>query len=377
MIAYRFTTSKTNLSNTEKTAFLIQAERKIIQLALDDEKPSVSIDDSVRMTGITSDLTKLINAYGIAIDQDKNGSTDSTSNSIINEKITVIITSYNYGHYLPEAIDSVLNQIYMPDEIILSDDASTDLTPEIMQHYAKQYPDLIKVNINKENMGIEAHFNKVVAMAKGDYICILGADNRMPAHYIKEQLMKIKSDPKIGVVYTDFALFGNRAKNVFDNFFNDFKGHQVAPDTYTIIFPDFNDKSKKILDSGMNFIHGSSMYRKEAFNAVGGYGTRAGVAEDQQFFSKILNNGWLAVKAKNVFLEYRQHSQDQANMQFSYFSELKYLREMTRIQSIDYKALLDDNKRLESLYNNAIKSSAYRVGMVITWPLRLLKQLLK
>ena len=335
------------------------------------------IDESVYSSGVGEELSNLVSSYGLEPKRSKEGDSRDSTADTFREKVTVIITSYNYGHYLPEAIESVLNQIYMPDEIILSDDASTDMTPEIMMHYAKIYPDLIRVNINKENMGIEEHFNKVVNMARGDLICILGADNRMPAHYIKEQLLKMAGDERIGVVYTDFALFGNRAANVFKDFYPAFKGKKVAADTYTIVFPEFSSESKKILDKGMNFIHGSSMYRKKAFKQVGGYGKRNGVAEDQQFFAKILNSGWLAVKAKGVYLEYRQHSQDQANMQFSYFSELKHLREITRIRAAENDELTKQNQKIQDLYEAAIKSSSYRLGMALTWPFRVIKQILK
>ena len=55
------------------------------------------------------------------------------------------------------------------------------------------------------------NFNKAVTMAKGDYICILGADNRFRSDYIEKTAEVLDSDDRIAIAYTDFAMFGPRA----------------------------------------------------------------------------------------------------------------------------------------------------------------------
>lgn len=247
-------------------------------------------------------------------------------------KVTVIIPCYNYGRFLPESIDSVLNQTRMPDQIILSDDASTDNSVSIMESYQRQYPDIIELNLRKENRGIEAHFNQVIEKAEGDFICFLGADNRMPPHYVESLAAILENNKEVAVAYTDFAFFGNRSKMIFDKFKKEFKDVYLGYDVYTTDFPNYNEESRRLIDQGVNFIHGSSIFRKKAFDDVGGYGSREEGAEDKVLFRKILHQGWLAEKAEGVYLEYRQHSNEQANLQFSYFSELKFLREENQKQ---------------------------------------------
>lgn len=81
--------------------------------------------------------------------------------------------------------------------------------------------------------------------------------------------------------------------------------------------PGFTPAAREPLLGGTNFIHGSSVYRPSAFDQVGGYGTRAEDAEDKHLFQRMIDSGYLAVKNGDAPLEYRQHSGDQANMQFS------------------------------------------------------------
>lgn len=87
-------------------------------------------------------------------------------------KLSVIIPVYNTENYLTECIESVLNQIYPEKpEIILVDDGSTDLSPDICDYYA-DLDNHIKV-IHKENRGLSSARNAGIDAADGDYIAFL------------------------------------------------------------------------------------------------------------------------------------------------------------------------------------------------------------
>lgn len=241
--------------------------------------------------------------------------------------VTVVIACHNYGHYLDEAITSVLGQSYLPDEIILSDDASTDDSPEIMRNYAARYPELIRLNLNESNQGIQAHFNNVAALATNDLLVFIGADNRVPSNYIESQFVTLALNEDVGMAYTDFALFGGRAKNDYERMLPQFQGERLLNGVYMSNFPEYNEESAQLLRAGNNFIHGSTMYRKELFERVGGYIDRSDGPEDMSLFQAMLATGAQAKKVHDTALEYRQHSSEQANYQFSYFGELRRLRE--------------------------------------------------
>lgn len=226
--------------------------------------------------------------------------------------IACIIASYNYGHYLIEAIESVLRQTVVPDEIIISDDCSDDDTRLIGEIYVTKYPNLIRYNRNDINMGVVDHFNKVIKMTNSDYVFFLGADNRLLSNYV-EECSSVLNNNDVSIVYTDFVLFGSRAKIAYDGFLSDFKKGVIDDCMYEISFPEF-DSWKEQVDfiSKKNFIHGSSMFKRTVFDEVGGY-LKTDNPEDFNLFQRIINKGYKAKKAISTKLEYRQHSVEQLN----------------------------------------------------------------
>lgn len=92
-------------------------------------------------------------------------------------KISVIVPVYNTAEYLPECIESLLNQTRIPDEIILVDDGSIDDSAEICNRYDENYS-FIRA-IHKKNGGLGFARNTGMNAASGDYICFLDSDDRL------------------------------------------------------------------------------------------------------------------------------------------------------------------------------------------------------
>jgi glycosyltransferase involved in cell wall biosynthesis len=86
--------------------------------------------------------------------------------------VTVLINNYNYGRFLHQAIDSALNQTYPNIEVVIVDDGSTDGSREIIRSYGNNV-----VSVLKENGGQASAFNAGLAVARGDIICMLDADD--------------------------------------------------------------------------------------------------------------------------------------------------------------------------------------------------------
>lgn len=224
-------------------------------------------------------------------------------------RVTVIVANYNYGAYLPQAMDSVLHQSVAPDEIILIDDASTDGSQEV----AKRYEDVARVVLNERNLGIVANFNKAVGLATGDLIAFLGADNRMRSDYVERCKAALDRNSQAAVAYTDMSIFGPRAADLAQRVDAEQIGFSAA-ERWPVFYWRFPDPTPETVAAmaSRNFIHGSSMYRRSVFDEVGGYLTSSG-PEDHNLFSRMLGAGWQAVHVPEALIEYRQHSNSQAN----------------------------------------------------------------
>lgn len=97
-----------------------------------------------------------------------------------NPLISFCLLSYNQEKYIEEAVLGALRQDYSPLEIIISDDCSTDGTKEKIYDLAKQYngKNCLKINFNKVNVGLVAHFNDVIFnQAEGEYIIVAAGDD--------------------------------------------------------------------------------------------------------------------------------------------------------------------------------------------------------
>ena len=278
---------------------------------------------------------------------------------------SVIIASYNYGRFLAEAIESVLRQTIPPDEILITDDCSSDDTWDIAESYREKYPNLIRTNKNNDNLGIVRHFNLAVGQTTGDYICILGADNRLRSDYLERTSEILDSDSGIGIAYTDFALFGPRAGVASAEMATQWNTSELAGVFHIVRFPDFDSSSHQALKT-MNFIHGSSLFRREAYLRAGGYLSAVPLPEDHNLFLRIIESGWRARRSPHPLLEYRQHSREQANIAAVTESQLHYYRER-------HKQALQDIAALKEYINRTRTSFAWRFST----PVRVAENLIR
>jgi len=96
----------------------------------------------------------------------------------MNIKLSICIPTYNRANFLGAAIDSVIKQATEEVEIVISDNASTDHTEELVREYQTRFP-RIRYHKAKENMGADRNFLKVAELATGEYCWLLGSDDAL------------------------------------------------------------------------------------------------------------------------------------------------------------------------------------------------------
>ena len=127
-------------------------------------------------------------------------------------KISIVMTVYNGEKYIKEQIDSFLNQTLLPNEIIISDDCSSDKTIEIVEEYKKKYSDKIKVFKNQYNLGFTKNFQKGIEKSSGDIIFLSDQDDVWYKNKIETVVKIFNNNPNIDLIIHDADLVNENLK---------------------------------------------------------------------------------------------------------------------------------------------------------------------
>lgn len=133
--------------------------------------------------------------------------------------VSVIMPVYNKAKYLPESIESVINQDYKNVELIIVNDGSVDDSLKVAQNEIQKYKGRNITLYNKENLGVAHTRNYGFFRAKGDYFMNFDADDILCPTYISKCMEQIKFD-KADVCFTNLELFGNKQSEWIPNNFN-------------------------------------------------------------------------------------------------------------------------------------------------------------
>lgn len=105
---------------------------------------------------------------------------------VSNPRVSVVMSVYNGGAYLAEAIESILSQTYINFEFIIVNDGSTDDSYALLKKY--QEKDKRIILISRENKGLIFSLNEGISLAKGEYIARMDADDVSLPERFEEQV---------------------------------------------------------------------------------------------------------------------------------------------------------------------------------------------
>ncbi len=120
-------------------------------------------------------------------------------------KISVIMPAYNAEQYIGEAIDSILCQSFRDFELIILNDSSKDGTEGVILSYDD--PRIVYVK-NEENLGVARTLNRGLALAKGQYIARMDADDISLPERFQKQAQYLDSHPDCVVCGSSVEKFG-------------------------------------------------------------------------------------------------------------------------------------------------------------------------
>ncbi len=114
-----------------------------------------------------------------------------------NYKLSICIPTYNREKYLPELLDSILmQQDAHLVEVAISDNASTDNTEALIKNYQQRFANIVYLKL-PENLGPDRNYFKSVEIASGDYVWLMGSDDKLGDGAIAQLLHAIESKKDI------------------------------------------------------------------------------------------------------------------------------------------------------------------------------------
>lgn len=195
--------------------------------------------------------------------------------------VSVVISNFNYGKYLHEAIDSVLAQTFQDFEIIIIDDGSTDLyTREILTALNKPKTQVIF----QENQGLPRTRNNGIKIAQGKYICCLDSDDCLKPTYLEKCIYELETR-NLDVCFSWVRTFG-ASSSIWKN----------GPFLIDVLMKD-------------NPVSVSAVFKKTLWELVGGYKeVMTDGYDDWEFWLTLAEQGAVGHCVPEPLMLHRKHS---------------------------------------------------------------------
>lgn len=251
--------------------------------------------------------------------------------------VSVIIPVYGVEQYLPECIQSILNQTYKNLEIILVDDESKDKSPEICDGFAEKDA-RIKV-IHKKNGGAASARNIGLDNATGDYICFIDSDDTVKINYIERLLYIVKKYQADVAICGFFYHYKNRMER---------KGYQGQEKEYTQI--EYLEKFLRDWTCGLIW---NKIFSKKV---IQGIRFEEGHKIDDEFFTyQVIMKGKKIIEFNEPLYMYRMRKSSVMSEAGDY--QLQILQDQLQYTQERYERVVTKYPQLKKIYTEGMVDS--------------------
>jgi D-glycero-alpha-D-manno-heptose 1-phosphate guanylyltransferase len=273
--------------------------------------------------------------------------------------VTVGISHYNLGRYLPDALASIAAQSYRNLEVIAIDDGSTDADSlAAFESQRDRYP-MFRF-IRQANAGVAVARNHCLALANGEYFVSVDADNLAHPEMIAHFVTAIERNADLAALTCYFLAFDSENPDRFRYAIRPLGGPRAL--------------------AGIRNVYGDSnaIYRTSALRAIGGTDTeRSPANEDWEVFLKLVNAGYkIGVVPEHLFY-YRHRELSRSNRSEWFVNHQRVLRQFANVQNLSpadslalWTALLGFHQGLEE-YAQVVPSRRQQlIERVVKKPLK-------
>ncbi len=219
--------------------------------------------------------------------------------------VSVALCTHEGSRFVKEQAESILQQTVVPDEVILSDDASSDHTVELVESvFAGRNDVRLRVLRNEKPLGVVANFQQAALAATGDIIFLSDQDDRWRPEKVERMLAEFASRPQLLLLHSDALLVDEHGASLGVTLFDSL---------------DVSDNEVSNIKSGNAF--GVLLRRNLALGASMAF-RRQLLEIAVPFGDAWVHDEWLAIVAaahgedaidliEEQLLDYRQHSNNQ------------------------------------------------------------------
>lgn len=289
--------------------------------------------------------------------------------------VSVIIPTYNRANLLERAIRSVLSQTYRDFEIIVVDDASTDNTQEMLKERFKQEIDygMLRIIRNETSLERSRSRNEAMEISKGEYIALLDDDDIWLPDHLESAVRFLKMEKDVGCVFSNFFLIPSESPSNAQLMFTDMANGK-------------NNQYRKFCITGKLGLPCTAVFKRSAYELVGGFNAEISCYEDREFFSRIAMNyivGFMSMPTVCHFLHPGTLSKPSAEIKekilriieenaisynYNFENELKFELLTNVCHSF---IIFGNNQKARDYLFNAIKSDYRLLSKLDTWKLLL------
>ena len=206
-----------------------------------------------------------------------------------------VVTSWNYGMFIDEALTSLAGQTRSADEVVVADDCSTDSSVSRLKGWAHMP---WRIAQRSERLGFVENANRAIAALGTDLAFVLSADDWLEPGFIEKHAAALENaEADVALAYCTMAYRCTEP------------GPRMDLDGHVIGFQRWSDAIM-----GGNFVNGSAMFRREVFLGIGGFPERDR-EEDHALWVEMARAGYRGVQVggREVMLNYRQHGRGHRN----------------------------------------------------------------
>jgi hypothetical protein len=206
--------------------------------------------------------------------------------------VAICIPTYNQAQYLPESVGSACRQNYENVEVWVSDDASTDDTPQVMAQLCQQFPQ-VRYYQQPKNMGIAGNNTWLMSQPTTEFIIRLDSDDVLKPHYVQTLVALLTQYPEAGYAHAAVQEIDEHGEN---------RGIRRLARQEEFWSP---EKELRAAVSGFRMAANICMFRAKALRELKFYEGRPEFTEDYDLIVAMADAGYGNVYTNEVLACYR------------------------------------------------------------------------